>query len=631
MHFDSNYFRDEVREGFYVSGMMKRWWVAQMEVLQTIIEICVANDISIYADYGTLLGAVRHGGFIPWDDDLDIVVFRHDLPALVRCLRNELPTDWTLFESTDINYLEPWYRVCNSDVFITSIDKLNRFHGCMYPAGIDIFIIDYMPPTQEEYEVIKFIHDFRGIGYSSEDEREQYIQTVEEMLNIKINRGDPKEIQSSVLSIYHAIAGSYNENDSNVLIKTDGAGYGRLNYKPEWFEHTLWLPFEGMYIPVPGCFNEILSAEYGDYMICHKGGAGHDYPLYKQLEEEFDEKTGSNHNYTPDKDVVMSQSARLYEKKSDRVIFFLPYDSSCWKYMEPAWKAAVSDPSNIVFVLPISYSEKNVLGELQEQIYDPTGYPEYVSITRLDEINIEAYDIDEIYIQQPWDERNLAFSVHPYFYAPHLRSMCKQLIYLPPFKLYELDTKDNVLYKTFENFVSMPGVVYADKTMVQSESIRKLYIEFLSEWMGEDTRDFWSEKICVYDQENPGRFQSVSLKNKKQFIFQVNGSFFLQYGDRAFDKIREAINIMMKSKDKLDCIFVPHETVDQLILTGDDLGRKCEELVEEIKKHPDIIYEKEAEIIEQLDKVDAYYGTAGVLAHRCNMAKIPVMLMAVVD
>ena len=68
LKFDNSFFRDEVREGFYVSGMMKRCWGACLVVLNEVIEICKRNDIRMFADYGTLLDAVRHGGFIPWDD-----------------------------------------------------------------------------------------------------------------------------------------------------------------------------------------------------------------------------------------------------------------------------------------------------------------------------------------------------------------------------------------------------------------------------------------------------------------------------------------------------------------------------------------------------------------------------------
>lgn len=78
MEFASNFFEKEVREGFEVPEMMKRAWAAQMEVLQVVADVCDKNGIQYFADWGTLLGAVRHKGFIPWGDDIDICLRREE-------------------------------------------------------------------------------------------------------------------------------------------------------------------------------------------------------------------------------------------------------------------------------------------------------------------------------------------------------------------------------------------------------------------------------------------------------------------------------------------------------------------------------------------------------------------------
>ena len=76
MQFTQDFFKPEIREEFEIPAMMKRAWAAQMEVLQVVADICEENGLQYFADGGTLLGAVRHQGFIPWDDDIDICLKR---------------------------------------------------------------------------------------------------------------------------------------------------------------------------------------------------------------------------------------------------------------------------------------------------------------------------------------------------------------------------------------------------------------------------------------------------------------------------------------------------------------------------------------------------------------------------
>lgn len=66
----------EVRDGYYVQPMMKRIWAVQLDMLKEIDRICRRHHVNYYGWFGTLLGAVRHHGFIPWDDDLDLAMLR---------------------------------------------------------------------------------------------------------------------------------------------------------------------------------------------------------------------------------------------------------------------------------------------------------------------------------------------------------------------------------------------------------------------------------------------------------------------------------------------------------------------------------------------------------------------------
>ncbi len=78
MHFDESFFEGEERNGFYISPIMKRAWAVELDILEVISKICRKYQIRWFAESGTMLGAVRHNGFIPWDDDIDISMLRPD-------------------------------------------------------------------------------------------------------------------------------------------------------------------------------------------------------------------------------------------------------------------------------------------------------------------------------------------------------------------------------------------------------------------------------------------------------------------------------------------------------------------------------------------------------------------------
>jgi lipopolysaccharide cholinephosphotransferase len=75
---------------------MKKAWAVQLEMLDCIMSIARKHNIPLWADYGTLLGAVRHQGFVPWDDDIDLCMFRKDYMAFPAILKEELPSHYKI-------------------------------------------------------------------------------------------------------------------------------------------------------------------------------------------------------------------------------------------------------------------------------------------------------------------------------------------------------------------------------------------------------------------------------------------------------------------------------------------------------------------------------------------------------
>ena len=89
MNIPEGYLNGEIRDGFYVESTMKKAWAAEIEVLNEVDRICRQYDIQYFADWGTLLGTIRHKGFVPWDDDMDITMKREDYTRFCQIVQQE--------------------------------------------------------------------------------------------------------------------------------------------------------------------------------------------------------------------------------------------------------------------------------------------------------------------------------------------------------------------------------------------------------------------------------------------------------------------------------------------------------------------------------------------------------------
>lgn len=77
-----DYLRDESREGYLVSGAIKKVWAVELDLIEELLRVCNKHNLKIYCCAGTILGAVRHSGYIPWDDDVDLMMYRDDYEKL---------------------------------------------------------------------------------------------------------------------------------------------------------------------------------------------------------------------------------------------------------------------------------------------------------------------------------------------------------------------------------------------------------------------------------------------------------------------------------------------------------------------------------------------------------------------
>lgn len=304
MQLPYEYFKTEERCGFTIDAMMKRAWAAAMEVAEVLGNICQKHGIPYFSDWGTLLGAVRHQGFIPWDDDMDFSLLREDYNRLITVLPYELPKGFVmtgmyasskrLQDACDAAHT----RIIADEEYWDFASYLARFHAFPYPRiGIDIFPLDYIS-DDEEYAQIQFqlVYQCLDLLTNWETKRqdrnafEQQLSTLEQLCGISLTRDETLKHQLWLLN--DRLCSLCSENEASSV--TNYASYfleKEYRIPKACFFKSIMLPFEQTTMPAPHNYNDVLTAEYGDYMTPVRMQAGHDYPFYatqeKALQESF--------------------------------------------------------------------------------------------------------------------------------------------------------------------------------------------------------------------------------------------------------------------------------------------------------------------------------------------------------
>ena len=290
MQIPEGYLEGEIRNGFYVESMMKKTWAAQMEVLAEVDRVCKKNNIQYFADWGTLLGAVRHKGFVPWDDDMDITMKRNDYNRFCMIAEQEMPGFNIINVHTEPGWDSLAARIVNGKRIRYDKEHLEKFHGCPYVIGLDIFPLDYVAPTEDEdklqCEMIRILDIFgQMVTKDNQNDTEVLanIHGIEEQYGVSFDYESDIPLQVQILSLSERMRMIYTDADSDRLaLMTDHAGPRPADvYSKEYYSDSIYMPFEYIEVPVPVGYDKILRQKYGDdYMVPYIGGTNHEYPFY---------------------------------------------------------------------------------------------------------------------------------------------------------------------------------------------------------------------------------------------------------------------------------------------------------------------------------------------------------------
>ncbi|TDT50825.1 LicD family protein [Fonticella tunisiensis] len=299
---DLEQFPDNRHEGEYV---LRQSQLVMLRILKIVDYICRKHNIEYWLDAGTLLGAVRHGGFIPWDDDVDIVMHRDDYNRFIEIGKEELPKDlFFQYYKTDLYYDMPWIKIRDRNSMIVEY-KPGKYHRGMF---IDIFPVDDFSGDYDEYVKIK--RNFKNIYRTMTLINEPF----EKVTNTKTLTRNFAKLGLKVLGFPITLMGRervfkylFNKRD-NILSRFSHKGGNLLVYSPDALFWNFKVPkdvvyplttikFEDGEFFAPGNYDEYLKIMFGDYMQLppEEDRVSHNLGLKPILSEE--EKASLNEGF----------------------------------------------------------------------------------------------------------------------------------------------------------------------------------------------------------------------------------------------------------------------------------------------------------------------------------------------
>ena len=343
------------------------------------------------------------------------------------------------------------------------------------------------------------------------------------------------------------------------------------------------------------------------------------------------------------------------EIPNKKEVVFFPYNASMWDSLESIYLTAKEDSNCDAYCVPIPYYDKKPDGSLGKMYYEIEEYPSNIEVTHYLNYDFKERMPDAIYIHNPYDNWNHVTSVHPDYYAKNLREYTDQLIYIPYFVLSEIDPSNQAAIDGMKHFCFLPGTIYANKVIVQSENMKQIYVnEFIKQAKENGLSGPFTDrkiqeekflglgspkldKVATSDKDNvsiPEEWLPVIQKSdgtyKKIVFYNTSIVAFLTHKKTMLDKISDSLDFFYKEREEVALLWRPHPLMESTVKSmSPELWEQYQSMVDNYCKQGWGIYDDTSDLNRAILLSNCYYGDQSSVVQLYQETGKPIMIQNV--